>query len=75
MITANKRPQGLFINTNTMKFIEYLKDVKAELRHVKWPTQKTAFALTLVVVVLTILTAMYVGAFDFIFSETITNII
>lgn len=58
-----------------MKFIEYLKDVKAELRHVKWPTQKTALALTAIVVVLSILAALYVGAFDFLFSETITNII
>jgi len=58
-----------------MQLVEYLKDVKAELRHVKWPSRKTTLNFSLVVVVLSLVTAMYLGAFDFGFSELIKSLI
>ena len=58
-----------------MQLIEYIKDVRAELVHVKWPTKKATFNFSLVVVALSILTAMYLGAFDFLFAEIIKGII
>lgn len=58
-----------------MQVIEYLKDVRAELVHVKWPTRKTTMYFSLVVVALSLVAALYLGAFDFVFSEIIKSLI
>jgi len=52
-----------------MKLIDYLKSTKAELKHVSWPTKKQAIAFTIIVVLISVLTALYLGFFDFIFSK------
>lgn len=51
-----------------MAFIEYLKETKAELKHVSWPTRKQAIAFTVVVIAISIFTALFLGLFDTIFS-------
>jgi len=53
------------------KFITYLKDTRAELKYVTWPTTRQAIVYTLLVVVISIITAAFTGAFDFIFSEVL----
>lgn len=58
-----------------MQIIEYLQDVKSELRHVKWPTRKNTMFFSLIVVALSIITAAYLGAFDFVFTEVIKSLI
>ena len=58
-----------------MQITQYLRDVRAELRHVKWPSRQTVTVFTSIVVVLSILTAIYLGAFDFVFSEIIKTLI
>lgn len=58
-----------------MQFAEYLQDVRAELRHVKWPTRKTTLVFTIIVVIMSVLTAAYLGAFDLAFSEFIKSLI
>ena len=51
-----------------MALIEYLKETKAELKHVSWPTRKQAIAFTAVVIAISIFTALFLGLFDTIFS-------
>lgn len=58
-----------------MSIIKYLKDTKAEMSHVTWPTRKQTIAHTLAVIVISILVAYFLGAFDFIFSQGIKAII
>lgn len=50
-------------------FINYLKDTFTELGHVSWPTQRQSVVYTVLVVVISILVALYVGLFDFVFSR------
>jgi preprotein translocase SecE subunit len=50
-------------------FINYLKDTVAELKHVSWPTNKQSVVYTVLVIVISALVALYVGAFDFVFSR------
>jgi preprotein translocase SecE subunit len=52
-------------------FINYLKDTLAELKHVSWPTNKQSVVYTVLVIVISALVAVYVGAFDFVFSRSI----
>ena len=57
------------------KITEYLKETKTELKHVIWPSKNQTFYSTLIVIVLSIVIAYYLGIFDFIFSLGLQNII
>lgn len=50
------------------RFVNYLRDTKGELAHVSWPTRKQAILFTVVVIVISVLTAAFLGFFDYIFS-------
>ena len=50
------------------KLISYIKDVRGELKHVSWPTKKQSIWFTVIVIVVSLLTAAFLGFFDFIFS-------
>ena len=52
-----------------MKLFDYMKDVKAELKHVSWPTSRQATYFTLLVIALSLVTAYFLGLFDFIFTK------
>ena len=49
-------------------FINYLKETRAELEHVTWPTRREAIGFTVVVIVVSIATAIFLGFFDYLFS-------
>ncbi len=51
------------------RFINYLKDTVAELKHVSWPTNKQSLVYTALVIVVSIIVALFVGLFDFVFSR------
>jgi preprotein translocase subunit SecE len=57
------------------KITEYLKDTRAELKHVIWPTRRQTFYYTLIVIILSLIIAYYLGVFDFIFSQGLQKII
>lgn len=57
------------------KIKEYFKDTKAELKHVIWPTRSQTLYSTLIVIILSIVIAYYLGIFDFIFSKGLEKII
>lgn len=50
-------------------FINYLKDTIAEMKHVSWPTNKQSAVYTVLVVVVSIIVALYIGLFDFVFQR------
>jgi preprotein translocase subunit SecE len=54
-----------------MKIVDYLKDTRSEMKHVSWPTQRQALVFTVIVVVVSIVTAAYLGLFDYIFTEAL----
>ncbi|HLP44086.1 MAG TPA: preprotein translocase subunit SecE [Candidatus Nanoarchaeia archaeon] len=56
-----------------MKFFEYLKETRGELKHVSWPTRSQAVAFTLVVIGISILVAIFLGVFDYIFTQLISK--
>ena len=53
------------------RFFKYVKDTRGELKHVSWPTRAQAIGFTVVVIVLSIVTAAYIGLFDWIFTTLI----
>ena len=50
------------------KLGEYLKETKAELKHVSWPSKNQAVLFTVIVVVFSLVVAFFLGAFDYIFT-------
>lgn len=48
--------------------IKYLKETRAELRKVSWPTRQEALNLTLIVVAFTVFMTALLGIIDYIFA-------
>jgi len=58
-----------------MKFIDYLKDTKAEMRHVTWPTKAETINYTVIVLSISIGTGLFLGLLDFLFSRGLERFI
>ena len=58
-----------------MGLIKYLEETKAELKFVKWPTQKQTIIYTALVIIISIITSFYLGLFDFLFTNIINKLI
>lgn len=56
-----------------MSLSQYLRDTRGELRHVSWPTKKQTAIFTALVALISILMAMYLGVFDYLFSEALNR--
>jgi len=56
------------------RFINFLKDVRSEVRKVTWPSRREVYNTTLVVIFATIFFAFYLFFMDIIFSWVISNI-
>jgi preprotein translocase SecE subunit len=57
------------------RFINYIRDTRAELVHVKWPSRKLATAFTILVVLASVFTALLLGFFDYLFSLIIQKFV
>jgi len=51
-----------------MRFVQYLKDTQSELKHVSWPTRSQAIWFTVIVVVVSLIIAAYLGGLDALFT-------
>ncbi len=57
------------------RFIQYIRDTKAELVHVKWPTRREALGFTILVVVVSLFVSLLLGFFDYILSLIIKKFV
>ena len=57
------------------KLNEFFANVKLELKKVTWPSKKDAYASTMVVIVLVLLCAVFLGGVDMILSRLIRLIL
>ena len=48
---------------------KYFRGVKREFKRVVWPTKKQLFQYSLIVILVSIVTAMFIYAVDFVFSH------
>lgn len=67
--TAEARPKIV------TRIVEYFKDTRGELRKVTWPTREQATKLTLIVLAVTGVMALFLGALDYIFATLVRLII
>jgi preprotein translocase SecE subunit len=53
----------------------YLKHVREEFTHIVWPSNQTALAHTLVVILIALLIALLVGFFDYLFGSVVSSVV
>jgi preprotein translocase subunit SecE len=56
------------------RFINFLKETRAELRKVTWPSRNEVTSTTIVVIIATVFFGFYLFFMDIIFSWVITQI-
>ncbi len=57
------------------KLGNYLRDTAAEMKHVSWPTQMQTLTYTALVIGVSALVALFLGAFDYLFTQALDLII
>ena len=57
------------------KTIEYLKEVKAEMKNVTWPTRNQAVFFTIAVLIVSAFVAYYLGLFDYLFARGLERLL
>ena len=57
------------------KFTEYLKETRAELKYVIWPSWMQTVYYTIIVIVLSVLISYYLGIFDFLFARGLEKLL
>jgi len=55
-----------------MKITEYVKETRAEMAHVTWPSRKQAISYAILVILVSFGTALLLALFDYIFSKLLT---
>jgi len=51
------------------RFIEFLKEARAELAKVTWPTRKELYESTILVIVSVMAVSIFIGVVDFVFNK------
>ncbi len=57
------------------RIINYVRATGAELKQVNWPTQNQAMLYTALVIAISIIVSLFVGAFDYAFLQLMTALI
>ncbi len=50
------------------RLVNYLKDTRAEFRHVSWPTGRQAIVYSVLIIALSVVVSLFLGLFDFLFT-------
>jgi len=61
------------MNNLFKKIINFLKDVKLEMKKVDWPTRKNAIKYTVIVVGVSLGVAVFLGSCDAILNKTLNS--
>ncbi len=57
------------------KTIQYIKEVRVEMKNVTWPTRNQTLFYTLAVLIVSVAIAYYLGLFDYLFSHGLERVI
>lgn len=58
-----------------MSIISYFQETKAEMQKVVWPKNKQVLLFTLLVVIISVVTAYVLGLFDVVFTKLLALLI
>jgi len=66
---ASKAPRSYPGRDSFEKVVQFLREVKVELRKVTWPSRKQAVGSTVVVIVLVMIISLFLGVVDIALSK------
>jgi preprotein translocase subunit SecE len=58
-----------------MNPVKFLRETLSELKQVSWPSRQTTIRLTIIVIVLSLATGVYVGGLDYLFTNILKLLI
>lgn len=58
-----------------MSIASYLKETRAEFKHVNWPTRKQAIGYSVAVIIISLVLAYFLGALDFVFQRGLAKLL
>jgi len=50
------------------RLLEFIRSVKLELKQVKWPSHESALKMTALVIIVSLIVAIYSGGLDYLFT-------
>ncbi len=56
-----------------MAITDYIKETRAEMKHVSWPTKQQTLIFTIIVIAISVFVSVYLGFFDYLFTKLLTN--
>jgi preprotein translocase subunit SecE len=57
------------------KLSNYISETREEMKHMSWPTRNQTIIFSVLVIVISIAVAAYLGLFDYLFSLGLKNLI
>ncbi len=63
------------ISNIPQKFVSFLKEVRTEMKKVSWPSREKTINYTLIVIGVSLGTAIFLGGLDFIFTYLLNSFI
>jgi preprotein translocase subunit SecE len=72
---ATSKSEQNFATRMIEPILRYLRDTRAELRKVTWPTREEAWKLTLIVLGTVVVMSLILGAADFIFGKIMQGVV
>lgn len=64
-----------FLGRLTNPIVRYFKETRAELRKVTWPTRQEATNLSLIVLAVMLVMAIFLGAMDLLFATLVRLVV
>lgn len=74
MATGKGPSNGLWerLKRPIMSLSKFLREVGNELQRVVWPSHEETYGFTIVVIIAVVITAIWVGFWDYLFSNIVT---
>lgn len=58
-----------------MNLLNYFKETQAELKEVSWPTKRQTIIFTILVIVISVFVAVFLGGIDFVLKQMLSFIL
>jgi len=63
------------VKTSSVSPIKFIKQARAELKKVVWPTKKQVISMTAIVIAVSVAVGIFIGSLDYLFTNLIGQIV
>ena len=62
-------------STRMKSILTFFRDVQTEMKKVTWPTREETTQMTVVVIIATVITGVYVGGIDYVLTKVLATLL